>query len=70
MIRILISFFLCFTSCLATKRPNILFAFADDWGQQASIYADVLGKGGINDLAKTPTPDKLAKSVCYLKMLL
>ena len=67
MIRILISFFLCFTSCLATKRPNILFAFADDWGQQASIYADVLGKGGINDLAKTPNFDKLAKSGVLFK---
>ena len=67
MIRIFISFFLCFTSCLATKRPNILFAFADDWGQQASIYADVLGKGGINDLAKTPNFDKLAKSGVLFK---
>ena len=61
MIRILISFFFCFISCIAVKKPNILFAFADDWGQQAGIYADVLGKGGINDLAKTPNFDKLAK---------
>ena len=61
MIRILISFFFCFISCIAAKKPNILFAFADDWGQQAGIYADVLGKGGINDLAKTPNFDKLAK---------
>ena len=61
MIRILVSFLLCLTSCLAAKSPNILFAFADDWGQQAGIYAGVLGKGGINDLAKTPNFDKLAK---------
>ena len=67
MIRILVSFFLCLTACLAAKRPNILFAFADDWGQQASIYADVLGKGGINDLAKTPNFDKLAKSGVLFK---
>ena len=40
MIRILVSFSLCFTACLAAKRPNILFAFADDWGQQAPIYAE------------------------------
>ena len=70
MIRILISFFFCFISCIAARIPNILFAFADDWGQQAGIYADVLGKGGINDLAKTPNFDKLAKGVCSLKMLL
>ena len=67
MIRILVSFFLCISSSLVAKRPNILFAFADDWGQQASIYADVLGKGGINDLAKTPNFDKLAKSGVLFK---
>jgi len=43
-----------------SKRPNLLFAFADDWGRQASIYAKVEGTGGINDLAKTPNFDKLA----------
>ncbi len=43
-----------------SKRPNVLFAFADDWGRQASIYAKVEGAGGINDLAKTPNFDKLA----------
>ena len=44
------------------KRPNILFAFADDWGRQASIYAKIEGSGGLNDLAKSPNFDKLAKS--------
>ena len=43
-----------------SKRPNLLFAFADDWGRQASIYAKVEGAGGINDVAKTPNFDKLA----------
>ena len=43
------------------KTPNILFAFADDWGRQASIYAKVEGAGGINDMAKTPNFDKLAR---------
>ena len=43
------------------NRPNILFAFADDWGRQASIYAEIEGSGGLNDLAKTPNFDKLAK---------
>ena len=44
----------------AAKTPNILFAFADDWGRQASIYAKIEGAGGINDVAKTPNFDKLA----------
>ncbi|MBT5378448.1 MAG: sulfatase-like hydrolase/transferase, partial [Opitutae bacterium] len=44
------------------KTPNILFAFADDWGRQASIYAKIEDAGGINDVAKTPHFDKLAKS--------
>jgi len=43
------------------ERPSILFAFADDWGRQASIYAKIEGSGGLNDLAKTPNFDKLAK---------
>ena len=67
MIRTLVFSFVCFTSCFAAKRPNILFVFADDWGQQAGIYAHVLGKGGINDLAKTPNFDKLAKSGVLFK---
>ncbi len=67
MIRPLVFSFACFTSCFAAKRPNILFVFADDWGQQAGIYAHVLGKGGINDLAKTPNFDKLAKSGVLFK---
>ena len=67
MIRTLVFSFACFTSCFAAKRPNILFVFADDWGQQAGIYAHVLGKGGINDLAKTPNFDKLAKSGVLFK---
>ncbi|MEL0099204.1 MAG: sulfatase-like hydrolase/transferase, partial [Opitutae bacterium] len=62
MLRILFLFFFTFSFCYGAKRPNILFAFADDWGQQAGIYAEVLGRGGINDLAKTPNFDKLAKS--------
>ena len=50
-----------FELCLC-ESPNILFAFADDWGRQASIYAKIEGSGGLNDLAKTPNFDKLAKS--------
>ena len=44
------------------KRPNILFLFADDWGRYASIYAEVNGAGGINDLVRTPNFDRIARS--------
>ena len=43
----------------ADKRPNILFAFADDWGQYASAYAK-LNPGGPNDLVSTPHFDRVA----------
>ncbi|MCB1091953.1 MAG: sulfatase, partial [Verrucomicrobiae bacterium] len=45
------------------KRPNILFAFADDWGRYASIYADpsVNGPGSPSDLVKTPNIDRVAR---------
>ena len=43
------------------KRPNILFAFADDWGRQASIYAKIDGPGGINDVVQTPNFDRVAR---------
>jgi len=44
----------------AEDRPNILFAFADDWGRYASAYAQ-LEPGGINDLVSTPNFDRIAK---------
>ena len=47
---------------ISAKHPNILFAFADDWGRQASIYNKIEGTGGINGVAKTPHFDRLAKS--------
>ena len=45
------------------KQPNILFAFADDWGRYASIYADekVDGPGSVNDVIKTPHFDRVAR---------
>ena len=46
---------------LAAKEPNILFAFADDWGRQAGIYAKVDGTGTINDVTRTPNFDRLAQ---------
>ena len=42
------------------KRPNILFAFADDWGRFASAYARLDGPGTINDAVRTPNFDRLA----------
>ncbi len=41
-------------------RPNILFAFADDWGRYASAYAKLDGPGTINDVVKTPNFDRIA----------
>ncbi len=42
------------------KRPNILFAFADDWGRYASAYAKLDGPGTINDVVRTPNFDRVA----------
>lgn len=43
------------------KRPNVLFAFADDWGRYASVYAEVEGAGSPNDVLRTPNFDRLAR---------
>jgi N-sulfoglucosamine sulfohydrolase len=43
------------------KRPNILFAFADDWGRYASIYARIDGPGTLNDVVRTPNIDRVAR---------
>lgn len=45
----------------AEKRPNILFAFADDWGRYASAYAKLDGPGGPSDVIKTPNFDRIAR---------
>ena len=44
-----------------TRRPNILFAFADDWGRFASAYAMLDGPGTINDVVHTPNFDRIAR---------
>ena len=49
------------TSGFAAERPNILFAFADDWGRYASAYAAADGSGSPNDIVKTPHFDRVAK---------
>ena len=38
-------------------RPNIVFAFADDWGRHAGAYAE-LQPGGANDVVRTPHFDR------------
>ncbi|WP_182866019.1 sulfatase family protein [Rhodopirellula sp. JC639] len=50
----------CFAlSCFAADRPNIVMAFADDWGKYASVYA-TLEPGGPSDVISTPNFDRLA----------
>ena len=43
-----------------SRRPNIVFAFADDLGRHASAYAKLDGPGGMNDLVRTPNFDRVA----------
>jgi N-sulfoglucosamine sulfohydrolase len=42
-------------------RPNILFAFADDLGRHAGIYAAIDGPGTANDLLRTPHIDRVGR---------
>lgn len=48
-------------SAAASKRPNILFAFADDWGRYAGIYSSIDGAGTVNDAIRTPNFDRVAR---------
>lgn len=50
------------TNVGADERPNIVFAFADDWGRHASAYAKLDGPGSENDAIQTPNFDALAQS--------
>ncbi len=63
MIRfVILSLVLNYSLLAESKKPNILFAFADDWGRHASIYAEVDGPGTVNDALKTKNFDSIAKS--------
>lgn len=42
------------------KRPNIVFAFADDWGRYASAYSKFEGANSLNGLIDTPNFDRIA----------
>ena len=44
-----------------TKRPNILFCFADDWGRYAGAYSQLDGRPSPSDVVKTPTLDRIAR---------
>ncbi|MFW5982380.1 MAG: sulfatase [Candidatus Brocadiia bacterium] len=43
------------------SRPNILFAFGDDWGRYASKYAEIDGEGTPNSHLDTPNFDRVAR---------
>ena len=60
---------LCLASQVAAdeQRPNILFAFADDWGKYASCYARVDGSDSINATFETPTIDSIANQGTLFK---
>nr|ABE03939.1 sulfatase [Theonella swinhoei bacterial symbiont clone pSW1H8] len=42
-------------------RPNIVFAFADDWGRYASAYRPFEGPDSLNALIDTPHFDRVAR---------
>ena len=48
------------------SRPNILFAFADDWGRYASAYAKVDGRTSPNDVIKTSHFDSVAREELFI----
>ena len=42
-------------------KPNILFAFADDWGRYARAYAEHEAANSLNELIETPNFDRIAR---------
>ena len=42
-------------------QPNIVFAFADDWGRYASAYRPFEGPNSLNQLIETPNFDRVAR---------
>ena len=62
-----LSFLLVALGAQAVERPNILFAFADDWGRYASAYAKVDGRPSPNDVIKTPNFDRVAREGVLFK---
>ncbi|QDT35461.1 Choline-sulfatase [Thalassoglobus polymorphus] len=67
LVRLTLFFGIVFAGPLeAASRPNIVFAFADDWGRYASAYAK-LEPGGPSDLVATPNFDRIAKEGVLFK---
>ncbi|MEZ5329154.1 MAG: sulfatase [Verrucomicrobiales bacterium] len=60
-VRVLIAILLTIHSAAAGDRPNILFAFADDWGKYASAYAALEKTPGPNTALQTPVFDRVAR---------
>ena len=52
--------FLFSSVAFSDERPNILFAFADDWGHYASAYAALEDRPGPNSVVKTTSFDRIA----------
>ena len=48
-------------------KPNILFAFADDWGRYASAYSKFEGDKSLNALINTPNFDRIAREGAIFK---
>ncbi len=51
----------------ASKRLNILFCFADDWGRYANCYAATEDRPSINQVLKTPVIDRMAREGALFK---
>ena len=60
LLTLLLSWLCLSTSANAEARPNILFAFADDWGRYAGAYSQ-LETGQPSDIVKTPAFDRVAR---------
>jgi len=50
-----------------TRKPNIVFAFADDWGRYASAYAKYEEGKSVNHLISTPNFDRVAREGVLFK---
>jgi N-sulfoglucosamine sulfohydrolase len=48
-------------------KPNIVFAFADDWGRYASAYNKFEGDKSLNALINTPNFDRVAREGAIFK---
>ncbi len=48
-------------------KPNIVFAFADDWGRYARAYTTFEGENSLNALIDTPNIDRVAREGVLFK---